>query len=88
MLTPLIALTAGKKEQEIYLDQTYSKSIVAAGGIPIIVPLTLGEKELGQIAKICHGFLFTGGGDIEPCHYGEETLTYCGEICPQRDQMF
>jgi putative glutamine amidotransferase len=65
----------------------YMQAIEAAGGLPLMLPLTKDDDELEQIAGSLDGFLFTGGQDIAPEIYGERTLPECGEICPARDEM-
>jgi len=45
----------------------YSRAIIAAGGIPVFVPL---DVEPAEIAERLDGFLFTGGCDVDPGRYG------------------
>ena len=72
---PLIALTPNfnTEREEPYMRPTYLKAIRAAGGIPLILPLDLEEEDLIQLVDTCDGFLFTGGPDIHPFYFGEET---------------
>lgn len=65
----------------------YLHGIERAGGLPLVLPLTGGEEELGQLAAVCDGFLFTGGHDVDPARYGEEPLGIPLELCPERDAM-
>ena len=34
-----------------------------------------------------NGFLFTGGPDLHPFHFGEETQIHCGNVSPKRDHL-
>lgn len=52
-----------------------------------MLPLTSDITILEQLSRICDGFLFTGGQDIAPDLYGEDTLPSCGECCRLRDDM-
>lgn len=49
----------------------YTRSLEKAGGVPVILPFT---EELGNLAAMTapvQGFLFPGGGDINPAFYHE-----------------
>lgn len=65
----------------------YMEGIEAAGGIPVMLPLTEDETILERLAESFDGFLFTGGQDVSPELYGEEVLPECGECSPERDAM-
>lgn len=86
---PLIALTPNfnTEREEPYMRPTYLKAIRAAGGIPLILPLDLEEEDLIQLVDTCDGFLFTGGPDIHPFYFGEETQEHCSKVCLRRDRM-
>ena len=73
--------------ESLWMLPGYMEGIRLAGGIPVMLPLTDDDREIGQIAEQMDGFLFTGGHDVSPEVYGEETLSVCGELCPQRDRM-
>ena len=57
-----------------------------AGGVPLLPALKADAEEIGQLAELCDGFLFTGGHDVDPALYGEENRA-CGELCHERDVM-
>ncbi len=86
---PLIALTPyfNIERDEPYMRPAYLKAIRAAGGIPMILPLDLKEEDIQQIVDTFDGFLFTGGPDIHPFYFGEETQANCGNVCLRRDRM-
>ena len=65
----------------------YMDGVLAAGGLPVMLPLTHEREVLAQLAAQCDAFLFTGGQDISPDLYREEALPCCGERCPDRDAM-
>lgn len=70
-----------------WMRTNYMTSIEAAGGIPVMLPLTSNVDVLRQIATQFDGFLFTGGHDIDPSLYNEEMLPECTTLCPARDSM-
>lgn len=65
----------------------YFNGLIAAGGIPVMLPLTSDKEILSQLADTYDGFLFTGGQDVSPSLYGEDTLPQCGEISKPLDEM-
>ncbi len=86
---PLIGLTTSHNIQtdETYLPPACPRAILAAGGIPIALPLEASETDLRQLVSALDGFLFTGGPDVHPFLFGEETLVGCGSASVKRDQM-
>ena len=86
---PLIALTPyfNIERDEPYMRPAYLKAIRAAGGTPLILPLDLEEEDLQQVVDTFDGFLFTGGPDIHPFFFDEETQENCGNVCLRRDRM-
>ncbi len=63
----------------------YVQAVEAAGGAPIILPLTQSADVLKQILNTCDGLLLTGGFDIDPSWYGEEPHAKIESINPLRD---
>ena len=53
-----------------FLSAGYYDSIIAAGGIPVIVPPMADEDSIGQILDRLDGFVLTGGGDLDPRNDG------------------
>ncbi len=75
------------QRDSLWMIPGYLDGIAAAGGIPVVLPLTEDEQVLGQLANDVDGFLMTGGQDVSPALYGEERLDSCGETLPVRDGM-
>ena len=86
---PLIALTPyhNTEKDEIYMRPAYLKAIQAAGGTPLVLPLDLKEEELQRLVDSLDAFLFTGGPDVHPFYFGEETRLHCGNVSIRRDSM-
>ena len=88
MKKPLIALIPQVEvDGRWWLNPDYMESVVNAGGIPAMLPLTENDEELEEIARRFDGFLFTGGPDVDPALYGQQKEDFCGEICQIRDDM-
>ena len=67
---------------------TYIDSIVAAGGTPILIPLTPNSPEaLRQTFELCQGLLFCGGKDINPTHYHAVKSPLCDVPDDARDSV-
>jgi len=66
---------------------TYIDSIIKAGAVPMLLPLTDSVTVLEAAADKCDGFLFIGGPDMDPAYFGEEKRFDSVEICPERDRM-
>jgi len=75
------------KRNRIWMYPGYVQGLEEAGALPVILPLTVSETVVKQIADFFDGFLFTGGSDLDPKWYGHAKADYCGEICEARDQM-
>jgi putative glutamine amidotransferase len=66
---------------------SYLESIVAAGGVPIIIPLFERDDALRSLYSLCSGLLLPGGEDVDPVHYGEAPHEKLGEVCAERDRV-
>ena len=88
MKKPLIALIPQMDDEgRWWMNPDYMESVLRAGGVPVMLPMTTDAEDLEQIARQFDGFLFTGGPDVDPVHYGREKLETCGKITPKRDEM-
>ena len=66
---------------------SYLNSVIAAGGLPIIVPLGLPTEALHGVYLRLDGVLLTGGGDIDPQRYhGEATRDMVRGVTAARDE--
>lgn len=71
---------------DISMRPTYLRAITAAGGVPVVLPLEAPREDFRQLVEALDGFLFTGGPDIHPFLFGEQTLAHCGNVSPARDE--
>ena len=89
MKKPLIGRTPSYDSEsgDIKARPAYLKALKAAGAIPVLLPLEAAEKDFKQLVQALDGFLFTGGPDVHPFFFGEETLEGCGNVSGLRDEM-
>jgi putative glutamine amidotransferase len=92
-IRPLIGCTTYRKEipqkQPIAVYgvmPSYTEAIVAAGGIPLLIPLGLSEADLLAIFEKIDGLLLPGGGDVEPEFYRGHSHNTMWGIDPERDR--
>lgn len=93
-MAKLIGITAGEIVNKIRpwspvtygQSYTYIDSIVHAGGIPIILPLTDDEDVLRALYESVDGILFPGGNDVDPKLYGEDPIPETKDVSEFRDK--
>jgi putative glutamine amidotransferase len=86
---PVIGVTSlyDDEKDSIWMLPGYVDGIAAAGGIPVLLPLSLDQADFDQIKGSFHGFLLTGGHDVSPSAYGQKKKEYCGAVCTERDRI-
>ncbi|REB11163.1 gamma-glutamyl-gamma-aminobutyrate hydrolase family protein [Sporosarcina sp. BI001-red] len=85
-MKPLIGITSDIDENgETFLKADYSRAILRAGGLPVVLPA--GIEDIEEICSRIDGLLLTGGEDVNPLLFGEEPKRELGKIAPERDTM-
>lgn len=65
---------------------TYVKSVIKAGGVPVVLPVTSDPELLSRMLDAVDAVIMTGGEDIDPLKwFGEEPVAALGEVAPERD---
>lgn len=86
---PIIGLCSSygnlEDNDRIFLNCDYLNAIRHFGGIPVVIPAEADEEEQKYLLEHCDGLVFTGGNDIDPTLYGEETLNDTVVPAPERD---
>ena len=90
MLRPLIGITTRNGRDNdghptTTLQQSYLNAIMAAGGMPIMVPSHLSQELLLELYQRLDGILFSGGGDISLDHFQGQAHPRIDGVDPQRD---
>lgn len=89
MKKPIIAIMPlyDSARSSYWMLPGYPDAVEAAGGAPVMLPLTDDEKLWERYFALADGLLFTGGQDVSPSLYGESETQLCGEICAARDRQ-
>lgn len=84
---PLIGITPNflSDKNAISSNAGYVDGVVKAGGLPVLLPLTVDDLLIDDIIGRCDGFLLSGGNDMDAKHFNEPNYNYNGEINPSRD---
>jgi putative glutamine amidotransferase len=70
---PLVGVLIGRAPEERFsVHRGYIASITAAGGVPVLLPAGVDADPyaLSAMVNFCHSIVVTGGGDVDPNHYG------------------
>lgn len=68
------------------LADDYIRSVLLAGGTPVIVPIVSGEEASSYLEGL-DGLIISGGCDASPLTFGADTTGAVGEICTERDEL-
>ena len=82
---PIIGITGNFGEKGCELAEGYFRSILEAGGVPMIIPPYEDKDALLSTLDHIDGLLLSGGGDINPLYLGEEPSPALHSINPKRD---
>jgi putative glutamine amidotransferase len=88
---PLIGVTTsasvGASPERAYVNSAYLRAVQNAGGVPLLLPPSLDAGARRQLFASLHGLLLTGGGDIDPGHFGEAPHGSLHDVVPARDAL-
>ena len=90
-LTKLVGITGNttqktaKSEARQTLNRAYVRAVEAAGGVPLILPVTANPDTIHRCLDALDGILLSGGVDVEPARYGQEPHPALGETDADRD---
>lgn len=84
---PIIAITGNHGAKGCELADGYYKSVLQAGGVPVVIPPYMDAEALCSTLDNVDGILLSGGGDLNPLLLGEEPIPELHSICPERDEQ-
>lgn len=82
---PVIGITANYEDGKEALGEKYYEQVVAAGGIPLLIPPVDKKEVIINTLEHIDGLLLTGGADINPLWCGEDPSTKLHSINAKRD---
>lgn len=91
-MAPLIGITTSHLSPNgtipvFGVSESYLKSVQSAGGLPVMIPLSLSNPELDALLARLDGVLFPGGGDIDPQLFNGRPHAEVYGIDPDRDRV-
>lgn len=92
MPKPLIALPANHlthkgRVPDYEVNEMYVEAVLAAGGLPVILPTNIPASEWPHLVESFDGFLFSGGGDVDPVYYGGKVAPNSYGFSEERDRF-
>lgn len=69
-----------------FCRQVYIDAVVDSGGLPVLIPIGIGEVQREQLYSLLDGVLLTGGEDVDPSFYGEPPHPKLGQTHIDRDK--
>ncbi len=86
---PIVAVTTwneatSERAARFVGARAYFEAVEVAGAAPFGIPPLAGP--LRTVYELADGLLLTGGGDVDPAHYGEQPIPQLGHVDPERDQ--
>ena len=82
---PVIGITGNYEDLTCKLGKGYYQSVVAAGGVPVVIPPVADADTIVNTLERLDGLILSGGGDINPLWTGEEPSQRLHGINQERD---
>ena len=82
---PVIGITGNYGELTCKLAEGYYKSVLRAGGVPVIIPPLSDTSVIINTLEHLDGLILSGGADYDPHYAGEEPWPQLGTINAERD---
>jgi len=84
---PLIGITCrwDEEKRQYYLPSEYAEAVVAAGGVPVLIPLV--PRAAAELVARLDGIVLTGSAsDVDPELYAQKRHPAVTAVHPQRDE--
>ena len=82
---PVIGITGNYEDSTCKLGRGYYQSVIAAGGVPVIIPPSADKEVLMNTLDHIDALILSGGADINPLYCGEEPVPGLHGINQERD---
>ena len=93
MPNPLIGISTGRvSEPDVQRDQvaapeSYLRAVMAAGGIPLLIPPRLAREQLAATLARLDGLVLIGGSDLDPALYAGKSHPRVYGVDRERDAL-
>lgn len=85
-MKPVIGISCSHPQNDYSsVRRSYTESVLNAGGLPILIPITESEEDLIRVLSLIDGLILIGGEDVHPGYYSEEPIAELGEVNDVRD---
>ncbi len=88
-IKPIIGINCDYEEEGkqpySFTNRAYSEAVIAAGGIPFLLPIIKDINDVELLLGKIDGLLLTGGNDVPPRRYGEERHEKTVCVHPDKD---
>lgn len=86
--TPVIGISGHDSGGDSVARLAYVKSVTLAGGVPVILPVSLDDAQIDAMLSVLDGLIMTGGEDFDPLKwYGEEPRREMKIVNAVRDEF-
>jgi putative glutamine amidotransferase len=82
-----MSMTIDATPERAYVNAAYLHAVQQAGGVPVALPPQLSPSSLERLAGSLDALLLTGGGDMDPSHFGEDRHATLYDVAPARDSL-
>lgn len=73
--------------ETIGVRRPYLEAVLAAGGLPVMVPIGIKDEQARAYYEALDGLLLAGGEDVDPALYGESPHAKLGQVSKLRDDL-
>ncbi|OGL29258.1 MAG: hypothetical protein A3G44_10165 [Candidatus Rokubacteria bacterium RIFCSPLOWO2_12_FULL_73_47] len=81
------SVTVDTYPERAYLNTAYVRAVEQAGGVPVLLPPPLGAAARDGLWARLDALILTGGGDVDPRHFGEPRHPTLAEVSEARDTL-
>jgi putative glutamine amidotransferase len=95
MAGPLIGVTPSRNARadggsgagDLSVPEAYLQALIEAGACPVVLPLGIAAQSVLELADRLDGILFSGGGDVDPARYADESGAPVHGVDADRDRV-
>lgn len=83
-----IALSGSSVARDtVSINRNYLSATWNCGATPTLLNICSSNEYIEYACKAFDGFIFCGGGDIDPIYYNQQKQPQISNVCPERDEF-